>query len=178
MDVNIDFPEEFDAIPMFGPKSVSASASPGLWVNSDAFENLIFFYVKGQSTAAADTADEDSVLTFRQATDSAGTGAKALQFRRYWLKVSQAATENIATNTVDWRKIEVPAGANVITLAGTASRALIAVFESEETDLDRDNDFHFVRCDLADTGSETQNGALVTLGRRRRQGYAAYNGRL
>jgi len=92
-------------------------------------------------------ADVAAVLTytFQQATDAAGTGAKALNFTVYYSK--EGATDLTAVGV--WTKKSQSATNTVATSTGTEAQVLVE-FDTEE--LDVANNFLFVQCSVDDPG--------------------------
>jgi hypothetical protein len=91
-------------------------------------------------------AGDDPVLTMKQATDVAGTGAKALNFTRVDAKVGvQTGIGAFTTNTQ-------AAGNTYTDLVSAEAQGLFAI-EFKAEDLDVNNGFDCVQVSVPDTGA-------------------------
>lgn len=107
------------------------------------------------------TAGDDPTLTFRQATDVSGTSVKDLTVvTEYWSK--QAATDLTATGT--WTRNTQSAAATVAGNATSAEQAKMYYVEINAEQLDVDNGFDCLVCNVALAASGgAQYGAIVYL---------------
>lgn len=135
----------------FIPVDMSAAANDGDWVSLENFRSCLVVLYK-----AVGTAGQDPTLTIEQATSAAGGGAKALNFTRVHSK--QAATN--LQGTGQFTKVE-QAAANTYTHTDGAEQAALWVVEIQSDDLDKANDFKFIRGRVADVGAAAQLGSLL-----------------
>jgi len=141
---------KFDIIPLISPLDLQ-TARVSDWVSMKNARHLAIVLYKG-----AGTAGDDPVLTLDQASDVAGTGAKALStITQHWQK--QAATD--LTGTGVWTRVTQAAGTTLTLNATSAEEAGIYVIPIEADQLDVDNGFDCVRLSIADTGTNAQLGA-------------------
>lgn len=123
------------------PVDLSAAANAGDWVSMKDYDELDIVVFKG-----AGVAGDDPVLTVQQATDVAGTGAKALNFTRVDSKVGvQTGIAQFTKNT--------QAATNTYTDAVSAEAQAIFVIHVEGHDLDRANGFDCVQLSIPDVGA-------------------------
>lgn len=123
------------------PVDSQTGANNGDWVSMKNFDRLTIILLK-----AAGVAGDDPVITVKQATDVAGTGAKALNFTRIDAKVG-AQTGIGAFTTV------TQAAGNTYTDAVSAEAQGLFVIEFQGTDLDLANGFDCVQLSIPDTGA-------------------------
>lgn len=145
-DYNHEFLETADIVPAFVPVDMQSAANNGQWVNMKHVSKLLAVLFK-----AAGTAGDNPVFTLKQATDSSGTGAKALNFTRARTKIGAIGS------TPQWTVVTQSAG-NTITPTSAANPAVIAV-EIQASELDTANGFNFVQLSIPDTGTNAQLGA-------------------
>lgn len=107
------------------------------------------------------TAGDDPTFTFQQATAVAGTGAKDLTvITEYWSK--QAATDLTATGT--WTRSTQSAATTVAGNATSAEQAKMYYIEIDAQQLDVDNGFDCLTCNVALAASGgAQYGCIVYL---------------
>jgi len=121
----------------------------GDWVAMKDFNHLTIVFYKGVGTAG-----DNATVTLQQATDSAGAGAKALNFTEIWRK--QAAD----VQTVGQFTKTTQAAANTFTNTNAAEQAIWAL-EIDADMLDVDGGFKYVRLTLNDTGVNAQLGCVL-----------------
>lgn len=119
------------------PVDTTGAGKDGLWVSMKNFNRLAVVLQSG--TWAGGTA----AVTLEQATDSAGTGAKALAFTKY-LKAYDT------DDAVDDTSVSVDVASNTYTLGDNHN---VQVIEVKAGDLDIANGFAFVRVRSATPGA-------------------------
>lgn len=144
---NLNIVEGFPAV------DLQTGANNGDYVSLKNYNRVAVVFVSGVGTPG-----DDPTLTIQQATDAAGTGAKALNFTTIYRK--QAAV-NLAGTTA-WTKT-TQAAANTYTNATAAEEALIWTVEFAAEDLDADGGFDCLRATVADVGTNPQPGYLCYL---------------
>lgn len=133
----------------FVPVNMATAANNGDWVQAKDYESILIVLFKG-----AGASGEPPTLTVKQASDAAGTGAKALNFTRVYKK------DNADVTTVgQWTEVVAAAG-NTYALAAGDTQSIIAV-EVKADDLDVANGFCFVQGSVADVGATSQVGGLL-----------------
>lgn len=148
------FCQNFTIAEGFLPVDMQTAANNGDWFSMKQYNHLAIVFF-----GAVGTAGDDPTLTVTQATDVAGTGAKALNFTDVMVK--QAATN--LQGTGQFTHVTQTA-ANTYTSATAAEQALIWVVEVDAADLDVDNNFFFVRGAVADVGGNPQLGCMLYIG--------------
>ncbi|MCS7045395.1 MAG: hypothetical protein NZO58_03465 [Gemmataceae bacterium] len=121
----------------------------GDWVRLRDFNHLTVIFFKGTGTDG-----DDPVLTLQQATDNAGTGAKALLFTEIWRKQG-ADVHAIGQFT---RTTQAPAAS--YTNSDGHQQALWIV-EIDADMLDVNHGYQYVRAVLNDTGTHPQLGCVL-----------------
>lgn len=134
----------------FVPVNLAAGANNSDWVNLKAYARILIVFFK----AAAGNGTEDPTVTVQQATDVAGSGAKALTIARAWTKT------DADLSTVGRFSAGTPS-ANTLTVSGSAQKGAIWVIEVDAADLDCANGFNCVRANVADVGTIEQTGCLL-----------------
>ncbi len=120
----------------------------GDWLKPNGHHFMIVAY-KGIGTAG-----DDPTFTVQQASDNAGTGAKALNFTVIWIKVSTTSVQAAAGN---WTKVTQSAG-NTYLNTDMAESAGWIVIPFDTSDMDVDGGFKYVNCTVADVGGNAQLG--------------------
>ena len=145
------------------PVSLDGGANAGDWVSLKNYNRCAIVVFK-----AVGTAGDDPVIAVKQATDVAGTGAKAVGFTRVDKK--QAATNLLAVGAFTKSTSAAPATNDVFdTAAGTftntdlAEQAAIIAIDIKAEDLDLDNNFDCIQVSIADVGANAQIGAALYL---------------
>lgn len=123
----------------------------GDWVAMKDFNHLTVIFFKGIGTAG-----DNAIVTLQQATDNAGSGAKALTFTEIWRK------QAVDTQTIGQFTKTTQAAANTFTNTNAVEQALW-VLEIDADMLDVDNGFKYVRLTLNDTGVNAQLGCVLYL---------------
>ncbi len=131
------------------PVDLSLGANNGTWVNVRHFNRVVVLFVKN-----AGTAGQDPTVTLRQATDNAGTGAKALAFTDVQKKVGPHATTAQFTKAVQ-------AAANSFAAVGDAASA--ATYGIEIVPSMFDDGFDHLQVQIPDTGAAAQVGTVLVL---------------
>lgn len=130
----------------FVPVDMQTGANDGDWVQLKDFRRCVALLFKGIGTAG-----QDPVFTLQQATDAAGTGAKALTFTTVYSKVgTQTGIANFTETT--------QTAANTYTDAASAEAQAIIGVEINAADLDVDGGFTHVQLSIPDTGGNAQLG--------------------
>lgn len=96
-------------------------------------------------------------VTLLQATDVAGTSAKALEFTKMWANTDTGASDTL---------VETAVTSNTFTTSTTNSKALKYVIEIEATDLDIANSFDCLRIDVASSAASVGNVEYILSGAR------------
>lgn len=146
--------DQVEIRPVILPIDLAAGANNGLWVPMRNFDRIAFLFF-----GEIGTADQDPILTFRQAKTSAGGDAKNLAtVAKAWVK------ENDGALPADWTVVTQDAGATFSTETGGESNQLYLI-EVRASDLDVSNDFDFVTVNIADTGATAGKlGCMVAIG--------------
>lgn len=131
------------------PVDLSTAANNGDWVSLANYNRLTVVVFKG-----AGTAGDDPVITLKQASDNAGTGAKALNFTTVWSKVGTQTGIGQFTKTTQ-------AAANTYTDTVSAEAQGVFVVEVVAEQLDAANDFTHVQVSIPDVGSNAQLGCAL-----------------
>ena len=140
------FLEGNQIIAAFVPVDMSGAANNGDWVQLSKYRRLVAVLFK-----KAGTAGDDPVFTLKQASDNAGTGAKALNFTTLFAKVGTQAS------TAQFTKV-TQAAANTYTDATSAEAEAIIAVEVQAADLDVENGFGWVQLSVPDVGANAQLG--------------------
>jgi hypothetical protein len=136
----------FDIIPSSTiADSQGASGLAGDYISLKNAKGIVYMFAK-----AAGTANDDPVLTFRQAQDVAGTAVKDLAVVTTHHQ-KQAATDLTGTGT--WTKVTQAAGATITLNSTSAEQVGLYAIEIEADLLDVDNGFDCIICNVADTGA-------------------------
>jgi hypothetical protein len=141
--------EETQLVAAIIPVDLSTAANNGDWVSLKNYDELDIIIFK-----AAGTAGDDPVITLKQASDVAGTGAKALNFTRVDAKVGvQTGIGQFTKNT--------QAAGNTYTDLVSAEAQGIFVIHVEAQDLDKANGFDCVQVSIPDVGANAQLGCAL-----------------
>jgi hypothetical protein len=146
------FSEEAQLAAGFVPINLATGANDGDWVSMKNYRHLAVIIFKGAGAAA-----EDPTVTMEQATNVAGSGAKALNFTTIYSKEG-ADLFTIGTFT----KI-TQAAAATYTSATLGDNQALLVIEFNAEDLDVEGGFDCVRVRIADVGATSQIGAALYL---------------
>lgn len=133
----------------FGPVNMATAANNGDWIALKKYQQLGILLVK-----MAGGSGEPPTLTIRQATDSAGTSAKALNFTTVWVKDGADLTA-IGTFT----KTTQASGNTYAPAAGDTQTIALIYIDADELDID--GGFCFVQASVADVGSTAQLGTVL-----------------
>ena len=121
----------------------------GDWVRLRDFNHLTILFFKGTGTDG-----DDPIISLQQATDNAGTGAKALTFTEIWRK------QGVDVQAVAQFTKTTQAAANTYTNTDAHQQAIWAL-EIDADMLDVDGGFTYVRVTLNDTGTNAQLGCVL-----------------
>ena len=139
--------EEMNICAGFGPVDMATAANNGDWISLKNYEGIAIVLFK-----AAGTAGDDPVFTLRQASDVAGTGAKALNFTTIYEKVGTLTSIGTFTKVTQ-------AAANTYTNTVSAEAAAIMGVHIRASELDTQNGFDCVQFQVPDIGANAQLGA-------------------
>lgn len=133
------------------PVDLSSAANNGDWVSLVNYGRLTVVFHK-----AAGTAGDDPVITLKQASDNAGTGAKALNFTQIREKVgTQTSVAQFTTVS--------QAAANTYTNTVSAEAQGVFVIHVIPEHLDTDGGFTHVQLSVPDVGTNAQLGGALYL---------------
>jgi hypothetical protein len=141
--------EEAQIVAAIIPVDLSTAANNGDWVSLKGYDELDIIIFKG-----AGTAGDDPVITLKQASDVAGTGAKALNFTRVDSKVG------VQTGIGQFTKNSQAAGNTYTDLVSAESQGVF-VIHVEAQDLDKANGFDCVQISIPDVGANAQLGCAL-----------------
>lgn len=133
------------------PVDLNGGAQNGDWISMKNFHRVAFIV-----SAAVGTAGSDVTITAQQATDNAGSGAKALTYAR--LDVKQAVD---ITGVGQFTKVERTASEDY-TDTDNGEEQLVYVVDFGAQDLDIANNFDHVRLNL-DAPGATKLGSVVAI---------------
>lgn len=125
----------------FVPVDMATAANNGDWVNLKGYRRVLAVLFK-----AAGVAGDDPVFTLKQATDVAGSNAKALNFTRIYTKLGVQTAVGVFTQ-VD------QAAAGTYTDATSAEQQAIFAVEILDEDLDVAGGFTCVQLSIPDVGA-------------------------
>lgn len=124
--------------PFLGSLGV-AGAVTGTWADMGAFSHAgVLLQVNN--------AAEELTMTLQQATDTSGTGAKALQVRRVYARLEGEVVYTLVSET--------PAASYVLPAGSGASDVVIEV---KESDFDTANDFKALQCNVVGSTARIQS---------------------
>lgn len=145
--------EEMQIVPIIVPVNLAAGAQSGDWVSLKNYRRATFIFVAG-----AGAAGQDPVLSFKQATSVSGGSEKALDtIARYDMKQATALA-SVGTFT----KVEQTEDDEVSNTTAGESQNLWVV-DIDAADLDINNDFDCVTCNIADPGSSAKLATVLCL---------------
>ena len=148
MNCNVHFAEQCNIVSAFVPVDMQDGANTGDWVSLKNYERVSIVLFKD-----AGTAGDDPTITLQQATDVAGTGAKALaKIDTVFVKQDTALT-----SVGQFSKVTQTAAATY-TDATSAEDQAVWVIDIQSEDLDVDNGFDCIQASVADVGSNAQLG--------------------
>lgn len=122
-------------VPAFVPIDTTGAGADGDWVNVKSWRRIVTLIQQGAWAGGT------PAVTFEQATDATGAGAKTLGYSERWNGV--ALTTDIPTR--------VAVTSNTSNLAAVANSFVMV--EHSEQDLDFDNGFVWMRVRVATPGS-------------------------
>lgn len=136
----------------FLPVDMSLGANDGDWVNIGG----VYRHVDVVLFKAVGGAGEPATLTLEQATDAAGSGAKALTFTKIY---SKQAASNLQAVGAYAEITQLPAA--TYSEASNGDKAALWIVSINYSQLDTVGGFKFVRGRVADVGTTAQRGALL-----------------
>lgn len=141
-----------DIVPAIVPLDLQ-TARTGDYVSLKNAQGVAFVLFKG-----AGTAGDDPDFTVNQATDVAGTGAKALTFTEIFKKQGSALTA-----VGSWSKVTQSASEVFSADATSAEEQALYVIQINADELDVDDGFDCVNVSCADVGGNAQLGCALYL---------------
>lgn len=126
------------------------TAQDGDWVNLRDVVSLLIIFHK-----AAGTAGDDPTVRLQQAQDNTGTGAKDLNYTKYWIKQGTLTAIGQFTETT-----QTAAATTALSNTSAESEVLMAI-EVDPASLDVANGFDHVRFRVDDTGANEQLGSAI-----------------
>lgn len=150
--------ERFQVVPVGLPKDLNDGATTGDYVSLKNYGRCLVLLLCGDGTAGSDVS-----LTLYQATDVAGTGAKALNALltgRVYTKEHASALTGVG----QWTEETVSTATNTHAPADSGEQVLLWGLEVMSTDLDTDGGFDCLRVDINDPGAAKIGAALYILG--------------
>ncbi|MCR9295572.1 MAG: hypothetical protein NXI32_22880 [bacterium] len=142
------------------PVDLSAAAVNGRWFNTKDVEGVNAIVV-----AAVGTAGDDPVISFEQAKDASGTGAKALTVQKIDYKIGSTAidaADDVWQNVASVNLENKVSSFDTDSINGAENELVVAIF-IRDTDLDINNDFTHIRVNVADVGTNAQLGGIFYL---------------
>lgn len=125
------------------PIDTTGAAVTGDYVNMSKYRRLLICIIQGAWAGGT------PAVTLKQATDAAGTGEKALSFTEYWSGTA-LTDDTYARTAVSSDTFNLTATANTFTF-----------IEVHQNDLDKDNDFDWVRVGIATPGANADLIAVL-----------------
>lgn len=154
------FVEKCQVVLGFKPVALNTAANNSDRVSMKGYGRCAVIFIK-----AVGTAGDDPTLTFKQAQDVGGTGEKALGVTR--IDKKQAATDLTAVGTFTKSTSDSAASNDTFnTTNGTwtnsdlAEQAAIVIADIKAEDLDINNGFDCITCNVGDVGTNAQLGTL------------------
>lgn len=152
-----DLMEHINIVTAFAPGTDINSDAAGDWVSLKGYAGCLVCFHK-----AAGTAGDDPAILMEQATDVAGTSAKALNFNHIYHKIGATALSAIGQHT----KVELTTATNDLDLVSVNSTDLLTdvgetlvVINVRSSDLDVDNSFDCLRFSIE--GDDIGNSTLA-----------------
>lgn len=145
--------EVMQIVPIIVPVNLAAGANAGDWVSLKNYRRATFIFCAGVGAAG-----QDPTLTFKQATSISGGSEKELEtIERIDIKQATALA-SVGTFT----KVEQAAGDEYTNeTAGELQNLWVVDVKAE--DLDVNNGFDCVTCNIADPGSTAKIGTVICL---------------
>lgn len=140
----------------FPTVDLQTGANNGDWVSLKNYKHVGILFRSGVGTAG-----DDPTVVVQQASDVAGTGAKALNINTSKIFKKQAATSHASTG--QWSDASAGVTTNSWTDAAAAEQVLTLLIEFDADELDVDNGFDCIRATIADVGGNAQPGDLLYL---------------
>lgn len=141
------------------PVDLSSAALNGRWVSMKDLVGMNVLLIAGIGTAG-----DDPVINLQQAKDASGTGAKTLNIYDLVYKIGSTAID--AADDV-WLKVATIDRDNPATSwdsdvgVNGAENTLLVNCYVLPTDLDINNDFDYIRLQVADVGANAQLGCIL-----------------
>lgn len=159
--MNMHFVEKNQVVLGFKPVAMNAGAPTSDRVSMKGYGRCAVVFIK-----AVGTAGDDPTLSFKQSSDVGGTGEKVLAVTR--IDKKQAATDLTAVGTFTKSTSDSAASNDTFnTTNGTwtnsdlAEQAAIVVADIKAEDLDINNGFDCISCNIGDVGTNAQLGTLL-----------------
>jgi hypothetical protein len=149
-------PDVADLVVGLAPVNLAAAANTGRWFSMRNCNAVNAILVTGIGTAG-----EDPVITFEQARNASGLGAKALTIRRVDEKIGGTGFTAGNDRWVRVASITRIVPANSRTNTDSAENEAVQSFYILATDLDLANNYSHIRMNVADVGSGAQIGCIL-----------------
>lgn len=129
------------------PAALTGAAGDGDFINMRYVDKVqILLSVNNATTVTG------GAVTLLQATDNAGTGAKALAFDTVWANVDIGASDTLTETAVT---------SNTFTTNTTNDKDLLYVIEVNADDLDVNNNFTHMRIDVASMANAVGSAVYI-----------------
>jgi hypothetical protein len=135
--------DKFKIVTGCNPALLATTAGDGDYVSMKNYDRCTMILTILNATTVTGGA-----VTLLQASDVAGTGAKALAFTTMWANTDTAASDTL---------VETAVTSNTFTTSATNSKALKYVIEVQASDLDVAGGFDCVRIDVASSVASVGN---------------------
>lgn len=138
----------FDIVPAFVPLDLQ-TARDGDWISLKNSQGVVAVLLK-----AAGSDNDDPTISFQQATDVSGTGAKDLASIAVIFEKEGADLAAVGA----WAKVEQAVGASYAPGDPSAQSQAMYVFQIESAELDVNGGFDCIRMRCSDVGTNAQLG--------------------
>ena len=150
MNPNVDFAQQIQIVSGFVPVNLATGANSGDWVSLKNYERVTILFFKG-----AGTAGDDPVLTLREAKAVAGTDAQDLAvIDKVYVK------QGTLTAVGPFTKVTQAAAA---TYTDATSAEVQAIWAFDVLAEELSDGFDCIQANVADVGTNAQEGALLYL---------------
>lgn len=152
MNGNLRLVDFAEIVSIIQPVDLNAGVNNGDYVNVKNYQRVTFIVSANNGTAA-----NDLTVTLQQATDAAGTGAKALNFTEIYEK------EGTSLASVEQFTKQTQSAANTYTSGTNGENELLYVLDVAPETLDIDNDFDWVTVNLNQVGAAKVGSVIAIL---------------
>ena len=136
--------------PGINPIDLAGQANNGNWVSLKGYEGCLVVLIK-----RAGTAGQDPIVLLEQSTDVGGGNPKALNYDKVRSKLHATAVPGLFTET------DNPGGDNTYVDDTSAEKSGIIAVDIKAEDLDVDNKYDCMRCNIAKTGATAGDTGAV-----------------